>query len=153
MFPSGIIELVSKNAPTLGGLLGGSVGLAVGDLVSTVLGGANMNDRESVSKALDNPTFAEKLKELEWQLNDLQNARLIAQKETGLTRLIRPALALAAMVAIFADVYFIDHVHNEIVKQVLVMMLVFLVWDIRQIYKFYFGSSDDLPNLPFLKKK
>jgi hypothetical protein len=25
-------------------------------------------------------------------------------------------------------------------------MLVFLVWDVRQIYKFYFGSGDDLPD-------
>lgn len=112
-----------------------------------------MTDPESVSKALEDPAVVQKLKELELQLTDIQNARMFAQKESGAIKFIRPALAFAAMLTVFIDVWMIDLVQNDVARQILVVMLVFLVWDIRQIYKFYFGSSDELPNMPFVKRK
>jgi hypothetical protein len=57
------------------------------------------------------------------------------------------------MLAIFADIYAIDYTDNAMLNQVLIIMLVVLVWDIRQIYKFYFGSSEDIPYMNFMKKK
>ncbi len=139
-------------SPFIGNLLGGPVGGVVGDLVSTALGGANMDDLDSVASALERPGVIDKLKELELQLNDLQNARLAAQKDTGVLRFQRLFLALLAMGALVADVYAIQYVTDKMLNEILIMMLVFLVWDIRQIYKFYFGTSEDLPN-PYFKRK
>lgn len=152
MFPSSVINIVSKVSPFIGNLLGGPVGGVVGDLVSTALGGANMDDLDSVASALERPGVIDKLKELELQLNDLQNARLAAQKDTGVLRFQRLFLALLAMGALVADVYAIQYVTDKMLNEILIMMLVFLVWDIRQIYKFYFGTSEDLPN-PYFKRK
>lgn len=150
MFPLGVIELISKIAPKLGNILGEPLG--VGNLISTALGGVDMSNTEEVKKALESPDAVGKLKELELQLTDLQNARLVAQKDTGALKLIRPFLALLAMCALVGDIYWIQYVTDKMLNEILIMMLVFLIWDIRQIYKFYFGSSEDLPN-PFLKKK
>lgn len=150
MFPLGVIELISKIAPKLGNILGEPLG--VGNLISTALGGVDMSNTEEVKKALESPDAVGKLKELELQLTDLQNARLVAQKDTGALKLIRPFLALLAMCALVADIYAIQYVTDKMLNEILIMMLVFLIWDIRQIYKFYFGSSEDLPN-PFIKKK
>lgn len=152
MFPSSVIEVISKASPFIGGLLGGPVGASVGNLVSSALGGVNMTDPESLASALANPGNVDKLKELELQLNDLQNARLSASKETGALRYQRLVLALVAMVALVVDIYAIQYVTDKMLSQILITMLVFLAWDIRQIYKFYFGSSDDLPNMGFKRK-
>lgn len=152
MFPLGlgVIELIGKVSPMLGKILGEPLG--VGNLISTALGGVDMSNTEEVKKALESPDAVEKLKELELQLTDLQNARLVAQKDTGGLKLIRPFLALLAMCALVGDIYWIQYVTDKMLNEILIMMLVFLIWDIRQIYKFYFGSSEDLPN-PFIKKK
>lgn len=111
-----------------------------------------MSNHESVKKALEGTQNQDKLRDLEMQLTDLQNARLSAEKDQGAQRLVRPFLALLAMIAVFLDILAIQYVTDKMLNEILIMMLVFLVWDIRQIYKFYFGSSDDLPN-PFMKKK
>jgi len=152
MFPLSLIGLISKYTPLLGDALARPIGNVVGSLISTVLGGVDMSNTEQVKKALENPDMVTKLKELELQLTDLQNARLVAQKDTGGLKLIRPFLALLAMLALVADIYAIQYVTDKMLSEILVMMLVFLVWDIRQIYKFYFGSSDDSSNI-FNKKK
>lgn len=153
MFPQLIIEMISKVSPVIGGALGGPIGAAVAGLVSSILGGVDMHDADKVKEALQDPECEHKLKELELQLTDIQNARIEAGKDSGYLKVVRPFLALLAMVAIFVDVYAIQYVNNAILEQVLIVMLVVLVWDIRQIYKFYFGSSDDLPDLPFFKNK
>lgn len=153
MFPSVIVDLISKASPILGTFLGGPLGSVVGSLISSILGGVDMQDAHKVTQVLQDPAAIQKLKSFELQLTDLQNARAQDSNEKGLYKLIRPLLALAAMFAIMFDVYAIEFVKNEVVKDVLVIMLVILVYDIRQIYKFYFGSSDDLPDLSFLKKK
>jgi hypothetical protein len=153
MIPALIIDIISKVSPILGTALGGPIGSVVGSLISTALGGVDMSNTEQVAKVLQDPANIQKLKELELQLNDLQNARLSAEKEKGAQKLIRPLLALAAMVAIFIDVYFIDYVNDSVVRQIMIMMLIFLVWDIRQIYKFYFGNYDDVPTIPFMMPK
>ena len=147
MFPSSLIETVKKASPLIGSLLGGPVGRVVGDLVSTALGGVNMTDPESVSSALAKPDGVDRLKELELQLKDLQDARAVAGKETGALRYQRLVLALVAMMALVADIYAIQYVTDKMLSQILITMLVFLAWDIRQIYKFYFGSSDDPPKM------
>lgn len=149
-----LIDVVSKVSPFLGALLGGPMGGVVGSLISKTLGGIDMSDPIKVVDAIKNDPDAErKLKELELQLKDLQDAREIANKQPGLFKLIQPILSIVAMIAIAFDIYAIEHVENSIVQQVLVVMLVILVWDVRQIYKFYFGSGEDLPNLPFFNKK
>lgn len=153
MFPPQIIDIIRSVSPALGSALAGPIGGIVGSLISSKLGIIDMNNTTQVADALLKPDSQDKLKELELQLNDLQNARIQEEKSTGLQKLIRPMLAICAMLAIFIDVVFIDTVQNEMVKQILILMLVILVWDVRQIYKFYFGSSDDLPNLPFMKNK
>lgn len=152
MFPSSIVELISKTSPVLGSALGGPVGAIVGDLISNVLGGVDMSNHESVQKALEGTANQNKLRDLEMQLTDLQSARLSAEKDKGAQKLVRPFLALLAMIAVFVDILAIQYVTDKMLNEILIMMLVFLIWDIRQIYKFYFGSSDDLPN-PFIKKK
>lgn len=150
MFPSIIVNIISKIAPTVGRMLGSPVTESIGNLVSSALGGVDMANPESVLKALEVPSNVDKLKELELQLTDLQNARVAASKESPLPRLL---LAVAAHLALFADVYFIEHVHNDLLRQLLLMMMVILIWDIRQVYKFYFGSSSDLPDMGLVKRK
>jgi len=152
MFPTSIIELISKTSPVLGTALGGPVGAIVGDLISSALGGVDMSNMESVKKALEESDTKDKLRDLEMQLTDLQNARLSAEKDIGAQKLVRPFLALLAMFAVFVDILAIQYVTDKMLNEILIMMLVFLIWDIRQIYKFYFGSSEDLPN-PFMKRK
>lgn len=151
MFPNNIVEIVNKASPFIANLLGSPVGGVVGNIVSTVLGGANMGDPESLARSLGVPGAIDKLRELELQLKDLQNARLFAQKESS--KWIRPFLALLAMLAVFADIVAIQYVTDKMLNEILIMMLVFLVWDIRQIYTFYFGKSGDLPEMPFVKRK
>lgn len=152
MFPSSVVEVISKVSPLIGELLGGPVGSTVGNLVSSALGGVNMQDSDRVSSALSWSGNVDKLKELELQLKDVQNARQIAGKESGSIKWVRPFLALLAMGALMADIYAIQYVTDKMLSQILITMLVFLAWDIRQIYKFYFGSSDDPPNLGFKQK-
>lgn len=153
MFPTLIVTAISRISPVLGSALGGPLGSVVGSLISSVLGGVDMQNSDIVSQALNNPEAIKKIKELELQFTDLQNARLEASKETGTIRFVRPILAIVSMFAIVADIIAIEYTTNEILSQVLIIMLVILVWDVRQIYKFYFGSGDDLPNLPFLNTK
>lgn len=152
--PSAIVSIISKVSPVIGTALGGPAGSIVGTLVSTALGGVDMRNADDVARVINsNPESVQKLKELELQLTDLQNARIEASKETGAYKLVRPILAIFAMIAIFADIMAIEYVENQVVSQVLIVMLVVLVWDIRQIYKFYFGSSDEIPNMPFINKR
>lgn len=145
-FPLQIIEIVSKVAPVLGTALVGPAGALIGGLISATLG-VDMNKPDDVIKKIeDDPSSIDKLKEIEIQVTDIQNARMEASKETGFGKIVRPFLALFAMIAIFTDIFLIDYVENQTVQQILIVMLVFLVWDVRQIYKFYFGSGEDLPN-------
>lgn len=147
-----IIEIISKISPFLGSMLGGPIGGIVGSLISNALGGIDMSDPSKVIDAIKNDPDAErKLKELELQLKDLQGAREQSNSETGALRFTRPLLAMIAMIAIVIDLYAIQNVDNQIVQQVLIVMLVMIVWDIRQIYKFYFGSGDSLPNISNFK--
>lgn len=142
MFPFSVLQVLSKVAP--------SIANTIDNLISSSLGGVDMQDSYEVAKALDKPESQEKLKELELQLNDLKNARETASKESPIPRLI---LAIAAMFAVCADIVAIQYVTDKILNEILIMMLVFLIWDIRQVYKFYFGSSGEPPSFPFMKKK
>jgi len=142
MFPINLIDIFSKVAPNLGS--------SIGSLISSTLGGVDMSNLEEVKKALDKPESQEAIKELELQLNDLKNARETAAKESPIPRLI---LAIAAMVAVFADIIAIQYVTDKMLNEILIMMLVWLVWDIRQVCKFYFGSSGDVPQMPLFNKK
>ena len=142
MFPLGVIEILSKVAPSLAN--------TIDHLISSSLGGVDMKDSYEVAKALDSPESQMNLKELELQLNDLKNARETASKESPIPRLV---LAIAAMFAVFADIIAIQYVTDKMLNEILIMMLVWLIWDIRQVYKFYFGSSSDAPTFPFMKKK
>lgn len=141
MYPL-LVDVLSKVAPSLIG--------SINNLISSKLGGVDMSNLYEVAKALDKPESEAKLKELELQLNDLQNAREVAAKESPMPRLV---LAIAAMVAICGDIIAIQWVTDKMLNEILIMMLVFLVWDVRQVYKFYFGSSGDMPQMTFLKKK
>lgn len=143
---SSIIPIISKVSPVLGSALGGPAGALVGSLISSTLG-VDMNKPEEILNKLDSdPSSLDKLKELELQLKDLQDARTEASKEVGALRFVRPMLAGLAMVAIFADVLLINYVEDYVVNQILIVMLVSLVWDVRQIYKFYFGSGEEVPS-------
>ena len=148
-----VSSIISKVAPALGGALAGPAGGFVGSLISSVLG-VDMSKPDEVEKKIqEDPDCVVKLKELELQLADLQSARAEASKETGYLRLIRPFLAIAAMMAIFIDIVLIKYiVDDDIVKQILIVMMVCLVWDVRQIYKFYFGSDSDVPRFLFRKR-
>lgn len=150
MFPSIVVDLISKASPILGSMLGGPAGALVGSLISKVLG-VDMNNRDQVQNVLQNPDSADKLKELEIQVNDLQDARLKASKETGYMLLVRPIMALVAMIAIFVDIFAIEYVTDDVLKYILIVMLVFLVFDVRKTYDFYFGKGDEIPS--FLLKK
>lgn len=152
MFSSIIVDLISKVSPVIGSALGGPLGAIIGSLISKILG-VDMNNNDQVASALQDPNSISKLKELEMQLNDLQDARNKSSNDKGYLSLVRPLLALFSMIAIFADIFAIEFVTNQVLQQVLVVMLVILVWDIRQIYKFYFGSGDDIPTFLLKNKK
>lgn len=156
MFPSSIVDLISKVSPFLGSALGGPIGSVVGSLISTALGGIDMKDTDKVKEALEDPAAEQKLKELELEIQDIQNARIEASKDQGYLKLVRPMLALASMLAIMADIFAIQYVDDGLLSQVLVVLLIVLVWDIRQIYSFYFGKGEDVPSFlleKFSKKK
>lgn len=152
IFPDVLVSIISKVSPVLGTALGGPAGGLVGSLISGALG-VDMNKTDEVVKALEDPIMVSKLKELELQMNDLQNARSEASKETGGLRFVRPILAIVAMFAIFADVILINHVTDRVVNEILIIMLVSLVWDVRQIYSFYFGKGEEVPSFLLPKKK
>lgn len=152
MFVAPVVDLISKISPFLGSALGGPAGALVGSLISKILGGVDMNNHEEMVHVLNDPTSQIKLKELELQLSDLQNARAQAAQDKGYMQLVRPMLTIASMFAIMFDVYAIQFiVTNEVLKDVLIVMLVCLVWDIRKTYSFYFGKGEEIP--PFLLKK
>ena len=67
-----------------------------------------MTDHESVAKSLEGQQNQQKLRDLEMQLTDLQNARLAAEKDTGVLRYQRIFLALLAMAALVGDIYAIQ---------------------------------------------
>lgn len=149
-----IVSIISKVAPALGSALGGPAGGFIGSLISNAIG-VDMSKPEEVAKKIDSdPQCSVKLKELELNLSDLQMARTEASKETGYYRLVRPILACAAMFAVFANILILKYlVDDEIVRDILIVMMVFLVWDIRQIYKFYFGSEGEVPNFLLRRRK
>jgi hypothetical protein len=146
-----LIPIISKVSPILGSALGGPAGALVGSLISSTLG-VDMSKPEDLISKLSEPSSVDKLKDLELQLKDLQDARSQASKDTGALRFVRPALALFAMLAIFIDILLINYVEDYVVNQILVVLLVSLVWDVRQIYKFYFGSGEEVPSF-LLKEK
>jgi hypothetical protein len=148
---SALIPIISKVSPVLGSALGGPAGALVGSLISSTLG-VDMSKPEELLSKLSEPGALDKLKELDLQLKDLQDARSEASKEVGALRFVRPVLALFAMLAIFADVLLINYVEDYVVNQILIVMLVSLVWDVRQIYKFYFGNGEEVPSF-LLKDK
>lgn len=151
--PSSIVSIISKVSPGLGAALGGPAGGVVGTLISTALG-VDMNNTDALLKKLtDDPQdSAEKLKKLELQISDLQQARDFALKAEGTQKLVRPFLAFLAMLAVFIDIIAMQYITNPVVDQILIVLAVFLVWDIRQIYNFYFGKGDD-PSSYFTKLK
>lgn len=151
LIPDTLISVISKVSPVLGSALAGPAGGIVGSLISSVIG-VDMNKHDEVVQKLQDPDCVAKLKELELQFKDLQDARDQASKDSGLQKIVRPLLALISMVAIFVDIYAIEYTTNEILSQILIIMLVVLVWDVRQIYKFYFGSGEEIPSF-LLKKK
>lgn len=150
-----LIDAITKISPVLGTMLGGPAGGLVGTLISRTLGGIDMSDPAKVVQAIKSDPDAErKIRELDIQLNDLQHARIEASKEVGAMKIVRPLLAIAAMIAIFINIVLIKYVvEDEIVRDVLIVMMVFLVWDIRQIYKFYFGNEEEVPGFLFSKLK
>lgn len=153
MFPNLIVSLISKVAPNLGNALIGPAANAVGSLISSTLG-VNMNNTdELIEKIKSDPSVIDKLVALDKGYSDIQNARQYGDREIGIYRLIRPLMAFIAMCTIFVDIYFIEWVTDPLIKQVLVVMLIFLVWDIRQIYRFYFGQSSDESNFFGLRNK
>ena len=109
MFQSLVVDLISKASPILGSLLGGPFGAVVGTLISKILG-VDMSNQQEVVHVLQNPDTANKLKELEIQLKDIQDARILASTEKGYMQLVRPIMALIAMIAIFVDIFAIEHV-------------------------------------------
>jgi hypothetical protein len=146
-----IVSVISSVAPALGTALGGPAGGLIGSLISNALGGIDISNHQEVQQKINSdPDAINKLKELELQLRDIQSARDEAGKETGYIRFVRPLLAFCAMFAIFIDIILIKYVvDDEIIKDILVLMIVFLVWDIRQIYKFYFGNQEQIPGFIF----
>ena len=152
--PEPLLIAISKISPAIGALLGGPAGSAVGSLVGSFLG-VDMNKPDEVMKKLtEDPEAAASLKSLELHLKDLHDARDEASKETGIMRWLRPLLVVFAFVALFADVLMIAYINNEAVRQILLVMMGILVFDIKQIYRFYFGSGEDVSAfLPFSRKK
>lgn len=148
---SALVPIISKVSPFLGSALGGPAGALVGSLISSTLG-VDMTKPEEILSKLSEQSSIDKLKGLELQLKDLQDARSEASKDTGALRFVRPVLAIFAMVAIFIDIILINYVEDYVVNQILVVLLVSLVWDVRQIYKFYFGSGEEVPSF-LLKDK
>jgi hypothetical protein len=151
LIPDAFVSLISKVSPILGSALAGPAGGIVGSLISNALG-VDMDKHDEVAKKLEDPGCVAKIKELELQFSDLQNARVEASKDQGYLKLVRPLLAIFAMIAIFADIYAIEYTTNDILEQIIIVMLVVLVWYVRQIYKFYFGSGEEVPSF-LLKKK
>lgn len=139
-----LINVITKVSPALGSALGGPAGAIVGALIGNAID-VDITDPKSIAEKLKDPAIMDKLKVLEMKLADLQDARQEANKETGVVKLTRPLLALMSMIAVLADIFMINYVTNQIVQQVLIVMFIVLVWDIRQIYKFYFGSGENLP--------
>lgn len=152
LIPLPVIDIISKASPFLGSLLGGPAGGLVGSVISSVLG-VDMKSPEEVEKKVSEDKALDKLKEIESQISDIQMARQEASKETGFIRFVRPFLALVAMSTIFINILLIRYVvDDETVKQILIVMMIFLVWDIRQIYKFYFGKGENMPEFLLRKK-
>jgi hypothetical protein len=152
--PTLVIDMISKVTPGIGALLGGPVGGVVGSLVSSVLG-VDMKNADEVHKMLkDNPDCINDLKKLELQLQELQNARDAAAKETGIMRYMRPMLVILAFLALFTDLALLAYVDNTLIREALLVFTGILILDIRQIYKLYFGSwQDNISILPNLFKK
>ena len=152
MISSLIVDLISKSSPYIGTLLGGPLGGLIGSLVSKALGGIDMNDPQNVITAIQSdPEAAQKLKELEMQLKDLQSARDSASKDKGMLIFIRPLLILLAHVVLAVNIYLITIATNDLLVTVLLVFMYVLVSEIRQMYKFYFGNGDDIT--PILSKR
>lgn len=143
MFASDIVDLISKASPIVGVALGGPLGRLLGSLISNILG-VDMHNHDQVNNALQNPDSAQKLKELEIQLTDLQNARIEASKDQGYLKLVRPILILLAHLVLVVNVYLITVVEDQMLITVLIVFMYVLVSEIRQMYKFYFGSGEDI---------
>lgn len=148
-----IVSIISKVSPGLGAMLGGPAGAVVGTLMSNALG-VDMTKADEIVEKIKDPDFESKLRLFESQINDLQDARQKASEEAGFMRFVRPGLAVLAFIALFVDILLIAYLENEMVKQILLAFTGMLVFDIKQIYKFYFGSSDDSSAvLPSIFKK
>lgn len=152
IIPYNLVSIVSKVSPVLGSALAGPAGGIVGSLISSVIG-ADMKDQNDVAKKLDDPDCVAKLKELELQFSDLADARNKFNSYPTSIKVIYLLLTLFAMLSLAADIYLLDFVENPVSQGVLLVVLYFIVNDLRQIYKFFFGSGEDLPLSMFIGKK
>lgn len=153
LIPEIIIKTVEKISPFLAEQLIGKNSQFVGGLLSSIMGVSMTEPEKLADKILNHPESPQKLSELELQLKDLHDARKHAASESGTSKITRLALVIIAHIALVVNMFMFIKVTNQIVLNILSVLFVFLVWDIRQIYKFYFGNSGDLPNIPFLNKK
>lgn len=131
---------ISKFAPTVGASLGGPVGLAVGGLVSSVIG-KQAKTMDEIGEKLNDPDTQQRLKELDAYLAAHENARAQSALETGALRFVRPFLAMVAMFAIALSVAAYHYLKEPDLDYILSLFLVILVLIIKQIYEFYFGES------------
>lgn len=165
---SDVSKVVGSVAPTIGTLLGGPAGAAVGSLVSSALG-VN-NDQASVSAALQNdPDALVKIKELEVnakvqlqqiaasavhdqvlanqaafqaEVDDRKSARDYASTQTR--DWIRPAIAVILLAGSIGIAFSILTQRTELPDQLAITVgTVIGYWfsELKQVLAFYFGTT------------
>src|SRR5579863_6794340 len=100
MYPKLIVNAISSISPILGAALTGPLSVIAGRLISSTLGGVDMQDSDDVKEKLKDNASVRKLKELELQFSDIQNARATASQQQGFNKYVYFFLAIIAHLAI-----------------------------------------------------
>jgi hypothetical protein len=161
-----LISLVSKSAPLVGTVLGSPLaGIAI-SLLASFFGAKTGDLSDLLSKIQNDPEAALKLKTLQFQheetlkqiasndfqksIDDKESARAMQEEyiaRTGHTDPMLPFLVILLFFSIFSIIFsFIYFSIAPDIKTVLVMVLTILIREIPDIYKLYFGASDDDTN-------
>lgn len=158
---SDVGKVVGAVAPTVGTLLGGPAGAAIGALVSTALG--TDNNPAAVNAALTaDPQLVYKLKELqENNQADLQKLMITAATEQFKAEVedrdsarklaavqpndwIRPTFAVSLLFGFFAIVAYLLVMNTEIPTQLAVLIGALIgTWqkELQSVSSFYFGTT------------
>lgn len=149
-----VARFVTPFAPILGTALGGPLGGVAGSLIASVFGGSPANPSDLLARIQQDADAAVKLKQIELDHEetlkkltlqaqedsdkDTQDARKMNDARDDWIRMILASLLIATTIISIRFALTSTDANDE---HMLYMVIMYLILEITQIYKYYFGGN------------